>query len=383
MLRLATLAASFVLAGTVFARPTQQQIDGGGSFVGAIGCKSSSCHGGAGPKRSQFITWSQQDFHSRAYAVLISARSARMAETLGIAQAQTDARCTVCHSPLQSVSAARLLPTAHPDEGVSCENCHGAASGWLRGHTRSDWTYGTRVAAGMHDLRNLYVRANACVACHQNVDPDVLRAGHPELRFELDGQSEAEPRHWREEDAWIGPRAWLTGQAVALREMSWMLAQHPNDENEKTRWSGLAWLLAKIVGVETSGATKHAPVFAANASDFAEMQRTADDLARRAPGWPFDEQMTRSLLRSLAATDAEFAAKPETPATLLARRAERLVPALQRLSAAVEANTAQSLGVETELKSLADDVRPPEQFEPAQFAAHLQALSLALAQRSR
>ena len=56
-----------------------------------------------------------------------------------------------------------------------------------------------RTAAGMRDLQNLYVRANICVACHQNVDADILKAGHPELIFELDGKSVAEPKHWSAE----------------------------------------------------------------------------------------------------------------------------------------------------------------------------------------
>ncbi len=170
------------------AKEPRQIRESGGAFVGSIGCKSSSCHGGAGPKRSQYITWSQKDFHTKAYAVLLNARSERMAEGLGIAAAQSSARCTSCHSPFQSVAPSRLARTAHPDEGVSCESCHGAAGGWLRGHTRTDWTYNTRVAAGMRDLRNLYVRANACVACHQNLAPgafegrssrSVFRAGRP------------------------------------------------------------------------------------------------------------------------------------------------------------------------------------------------------------
>src|SRR4029453_15078464 len=114
-------------------------------FIGAAGCKSSSCHGGASEKRSQYLTWVQQDFHARAYAVLINARSARMAETLCLPAAQTSDRCTVCHSPFQSVAPARLTITATADEGVSCENCHAAARPWLRGHTRRDWTYATRV----------------------------------------------------------------------------------------------------------------------------------------------------------------------------------------------------------------------------------------------
>jgi hypothetical protein len=53
-----------------------------GRFVGVAGCKSSSCHGGAGEKRNQYLTWSQKDFHTRAYAILTNARSARIAETL-------------------------------------------------------------------------------------------------------------------------------------------------------------------------------------------------------------------------------------------------------------------------------------------------------------
>jgi hypothetical protein len=361
----------------------RQLHESGANFVGAIGCKSSSCHGGAGPKRSQFITWSQQDFHSRAYAVLINARSARIAETLGLAEAQTSARCTVCHSPLQSVAPSRLAPTAHPDEGVSCESCHGAASGWLRGHTRTDWTYNTRVAAGMRDLRNLYVRANACVACHQNLEPDVLRAGHPELRFELDSQSVAQPKHWRDDDPWIGPRSWLTGQAVALREMSWALAQRTPDERDRAQWNALAWVVAKAVGVETGGAKTNAPVFAANAADFVEMQRTADELARNAPSWPFDQALTLAMMRAFAGTDAEFVVKAQTPVGLLGRRAERLVLALERLAAAVQANGGVQLNIDHELTTLREDLRPIEQFETARFAAHLQALSLALAQRSR
>src|SRR6185369_3228087 len=106
--------------GPAGAAPPQRGIAPGrsGEFVGAAGCKSSSCHGGAGEKRSQYITWTQQDFHSRAFAVLVNARSARMADALRIGPAQTSARCTVCHSPFQSIGTSRLTGTARADEGV-------------------------------------------------------------------------------------------------------------------------------------------------------------------------------------------------------------------------------------------------------------------------
>src|SRR5438105_8316961 len=110
---------------SVSAKELKQAPEAEAKFVGAIGCRSSSCHGGAGEKRSQYIAWSQKDFHTRAYAILLDARSARIAEAAGLSQAQTSARCTICHSPFQSVAPVRLTAGARPDEGVSCESCHG------------------------------------------------------------------------------------------------------------------------------------------------------------------------------------------------------------------------------------------------------------------
>ena len=43
-----------------------------------------------------------------------------------------------------------------------------------------------------------------------------IGAGHPEMFFELDGQMVAEPPHWKDEGTWLGPRAWLTGQADVM-----------------------------------------------------------------------------------------------------------------------------------------------------------------------
>ncbi len=84
----------------------------------------------------------------------------------------------------------------------------------------------------MRDLKSLYVRANTCVACHQNLDSDIAAAGHPALVFELDSQSIAEPKHWRDPED-IGVRAWLTGQAVALRELSWHLSTNANSKRRR------------------------------------------------------------------------------------------------------------------------------------------------------
>jgi len=217
-------------------------------YVGAVGCQSSMCHGGASPSRDQFTIWLREDFHSRAYATLITARSVRMAESLGLTAATENTRCTVCHAPFAGLPPEHLATTTSVSDGVSCESCHNSATSWLRGHTRYDWTYGNRLEAGMRDLRSAYVRANTCVACHQVIDPALVKAGHPELTFELDGQTASEPRHWQEKPDWAGPKAWLVGQAVALREICNQSATSEKSNDLVDQANALVWLLQQIPG---------------------------------------------------------------------------------------------------------------------------------------
>jgi hypothetical protein len=263
------------------------------------------------------------------------------------------------------------MPAAHPDEGVSCESCHSAAESWLRGHTRKDWTYAMRVTAGMRDLRSFYVRANTCVACHQNLESDILKAGHPELTFELDGQSVAEPKHWRDDDPSSGPRAWLVGQAVALREMSWALSKNGTpDPTEINRWKGLAWLLANTTAQQTNLPVISQPTELTSPSIFAGVQQQADSLARRAAQSQFGDDFARQLLRTLAATDSDFVASKETSADLLFHRAQRLVLALDRLSVALSRQT-QDVARDRALNQLFDDIRSRSDFQAPRFADHL------------
>jgi len=369
--RLSLVASALALAQTSSAAETEVAPIKGGQFVGVAGCKSSSCHGGAGEKRSQYFTWLQKDFHARSYAILTNARSARIAETLGLPVAQESNRCTVCHSPFQSVAAARFAPTAHPDEGVSCESCHGAGGSWLRGHTRKDWNYAMRVTAGMRDLKSFYVRANTCVACHQNLDSDIAKAGHPELTFELDGQSVAEPKHWRDDDPSSGLRAWLVGQAVALREMSWALSKNETPDAEATaKWKGLAWLLAKATAQQTDLPRIDQPTGATSPAVFSSAQEQADLLARRAAESRLSNDFAQQLLRELAATDSEFVISKETSHDLLFRRAQRLVLALGRLSNAVSSEP-PGTAKNPVLTQLLEDVRSRADFQAPRFVEHL------------
>lgn len=337
-------------------------------FLGAQSCSSSGCHGGADELSKQFTVWTRYDFHhERPVATLATARSERLASVLKIGNPAQSPRCTACHAPFQTVPAALLAKDVRINEGVSCESCHGPAENWLRSHTRKDYTHADRVTAGMRDLKNPYVRANTCVACHQNVDSDLLRAGHPELIFELDGQCVTQPKHWRKELDKPGAQLWFVGQAVALREMSWQLANEKSpDENQIVRWAGLLWLMQRVVTAypqlgEFSGLAE----VPRNAE---AVQKLSDGWARTAAGLEWTDTVSLKLLRNLANTHEQFLAPLKSE--LHARRAERLVLALDRLLPAAQIPL-KAERANLALDRLYADIQSLPDFDPVRFAADL------------
>ncbi len=363
-----------LVAGLLLAAASTQAADAPAKFLGAQSCASSGCHGGGGAKQNQFLVWSVKDFHSqRPTATLTTARSKQIADALEIKDATADARCTTCHAPLDDVAENLRGENFKASEGVSCESCHGPAENWLRSHTRKDYTRADRTAVGMRNLQNLYVRANTCVACHQVVSQSLLKAGHPELIFELDGQSVAEPKHWSAEKNGNGAQAWLVGQAVALRELSWQMTKdHPFNElsqrltetNLLQRIGGISWVLQIASGEDLSPKTYP--------EHFERRQELADKFAQEKSKVMWTEQMTRECLTRLASSSGDFL-KDSVPTPLQARRAERLVLALDRLLAAENNHKADA-----ELNQLFKLAQSIPDFDPTQFAEALKMFSAAL-----
>jgi hypothetical protein len=199
-------------------------------YIGAGGCASSNCHGATTPLPladsrilgNEYATWSVADKHSRAYKALEEPRGKRMAQILKINDAAHDRRCAVCHV----VGSPEKLRS----DGVACEACHGSAEQWFGPHTRAN-SHEASVQAGMIDLRKPDVRAKTCLACHlgspgQEVDHELIAAGHPDLAFELDTFTFAQPAHYRPRESNLRVRAWAVGQAVALAEGMRLLASH-------------------------------------------------------------------------------------------------------------------------------------------------------------
>jgi len=370
--------AAFYLAGIFFSACVARGADTSPKFLGANSCANSSCHGGAGEKQNQFLVWSLKDFHSqRPAATLATARAKQIADALEIKDPTADARCTDCHAPLHEVPENLRGEDFKISEGVSCESCHGPAENWLRSHTRLDYTRADRTAAGMSDLQNLYVRANTCVACHQNVDSDILKAGHPELIFELDGQSVAEPKHWSAEKNGNGAQAWLVGQAVALREMSWQLANDkPSTENEINRWRGLVWLVEYAGKLDSTLPSPPDITFRPNKENFQLVQKWGDDLAMAAAKISWTDNLSQATLSALANTSLDFSEAAPQPVN--ARRAERLVLALDRLVVALP-ELKNNEPVQSSLNQLFKLAQSIPDFDPKQFAGALKFFSDAIA----
>jgi len=203
-----------------------------GYYLGVGPCLGSGCHGSTEPRAgaeilgNEYYTWLRKDPHQGAFDVLYNQRSEAIAQNLELPQPASRAPvCLACHAAL--VPAEKVAGVLDPTDGITCEICHGPASGWRDGHTDPSWEHGDSLARGLVDLRDLSVRGEGCLGCHlgdaeRTVDHELIAAGHPILIFELDNYSAQMPPHWksgvRHGALTHGAPAWAVGQAVAFRE---------------------------------------------------------------------------------------------------------------------------------------------------------------------
>lgn len=208
-----------------------------GIHLGVASCAGSTCHGAVKPSRGspvrqdEYLIWSQNtdphriDSHHKAYAVLLGKRALRIAHNLGLPDAASANACLNCHA--DNAPPDRRGPLFRLSDGVGCEACHGAASGWLGVHL-SGAGHKANLAAGLYPTDQPAARAKLCLSCHLGNDRRVMThrimgAGHPRLSFELDTFTAIEPAHFVVDKSYVrrkGPvndaQIWAVGQAVEL-----------------------------------------------------------------------------------------------------------------------------------------------------------------------
>ena len=217
----------------------------GGLYQGVASCAGSTCHGrsegdGKVVRQDELMHWqepsSKGGAHSRAYAALGSARGQRIAGALGLGNASSAPACLGCHAT--GAGGGERGPRFQLSDGVGCESCHGASSGWISTHYAVPATHVSNVAQGMIPLENPKARAGVCLDCHfgsgkpgQFVTHGMMAAGHPRVAFELDLFSDLQ-RHWDEDADYRqrkggsdSVRLWAVGQAEAVQRSRSLFAQ--------------------------------------------------------------------------------------------------------------------------------------------------------------
>src|SRR5256885_11090934 len=163
-------------------------------YIGPGSCAATSCHGSVKPVagsrilQTEYSTWILKDKHSRAYQALTGDIGERMARILKLgAKAEDSPKCLACHALYtKPEQQGRKFEIA---EGVSCENCHGPASGWLGQHTITGWPHEKSVQLGMTETRNVIHRTDKCLECHLGtkekfVVNEMIVEGHTYLYYE-------------------------------------------------------------------------------------------------------------------------------------------------------------------------------------------------------
>ena len=224
------LLAALQVPASTWAAPVLPQYSPHKS-MGVGSCASSLCHGAVDKStnsrilQNEYVIWSRNDKHARAYAVLLNARSKEIVRKLGLSEpAHRADLCLDCHA--HNVPASLRGEGFVLADGVTCESCHGAAELWLRSHVERDARHGDNLAKGLDPASDHVARARLCLSCHfgtkdKLVTHKLMAAGHPRMSFELDTFTQIQPAHFRAKDrqVWDGVRIWAIGQALAANAL--------------------------------------------------------------------------------------------------------------------------------------------------------------------
>ena len=125
-------------------------------YTGAAAC--GECHFGRS-RGYQFALW-RQSKHADAWASLSTPRAAEIATQAGLKEdPRTAPACLSCHSTVHHDPAGGALEAYAAQEGVSCEACHGAGSGYSAADVMKD-----PAAAAKAGLKK--VTRQSCQTCH-------------------------------------------------------------------------------------------------------------------------------------------------------------------------------------------------------------------------
>jgi len=207
------------------------------TYSGNPSCAGSKCHSAAeATERSngsligdEMTIVLESDPHAKSYNDLFNAESKSMADAMAIGAAHESDRCLQCHAT--NVPVPQRGERFDIEAGNSCESCHGPSEKYLKPHEDAGWTQAQRADLGtagllttwgLLDTTDKAFRAEMCIACHLQIDKDILDAGHPPVQFEFYAYnyyiySGDYTPHWDEPfGEAVDAKLWAIGQVAAL-----------------------------------------------------------------------------------------------------------------------------------------------------------------------
>jgi hypothetical protein len=131
-------------------------------YVGVKLC--GTCHK-AGKGGTSFAVW-EKTAHATAYKTLLGDAAKKIAATKGLKTAPHESEaCLKCHVT-GGGTAKNVEASFKKEDGVTCEACHGAASGYKMIHSKGDAAK-SKVAGLIIGEKN----AKTCETCHNDESP--------------------------------------------------------------------------------------------------------------------------------------------------------------------------------------------------------------------
>ena len=227
-------AQDITMAGRTF----PPKVDSPLKFTGAGSCNQAKCHGHKSkPRANEYTTWAKAEVHSAGYSVLFEEDSQKIGKDFGLkGKPEESKECTVCHT--LSIEDKPDLKGEKYDvnEGVTCELCHGPAEQYLEPHAKPYEPKGVTgdeltakraerhdqsVKQGMWNAKDPRTRLETCVFCHYQINGNMVKAGHPSLKFEMGYFQKTMPVHWEEtpdKGDGFSAKMMAASQAISLRE---------------------------------------------------------------------------------------------------------------------------------------------------------------------
>lgn len=206
-------------------------------YIGVESCAASSCHGAKSARdqsnvsQNEYTTWFRFDQHSRAQETLHSPAASKITQALGQLWPWENKVCLSCHS--NNVANELTSASYSPDDGITCEACHGPAEKWGPSHH-----LGKPNTPKPKSIWETEQEAATCLGCHsastaKPLNHRIMAAGHPSLSFELVTFSQMQPAHVAYDADYIERKAkpseinrWFAGQFVTAKHYLSMLEQH-------------------------------------------------------------------------------------------------------------------------------------------------------------